>query len=279
MPRREARSSGSNSPLRVPLAQACAAAFETLCRSPNWQAQIDQKKVSLIADFGPGTGDKTAMWWKYLKGEETAPNILLVDLSKPMLREACKPLAKIIESPVQLAALRAEFERLSDYRALLPSRIITPEGRAIVLYLGQTAGNIGLAPSVVLAARNLRPGDLWVIGLELSRTRNGFVTNAEAVSKELYDNEETRAVWARGARVVTAGGSITKPRIEHHDKETFSVRGFHVDTRGRETCVFVSTRYSEERVVQAFSEARLRLVADAGAPLRPAYKLLVFEKL
>src|SRR5258707_3108616 len=135
--------SWKNMAKRTPLEQACEQAFSGLGYNGRWLALLAGSGVDFLLDMGPGAGDKSVVWYKHVSGGGRRPDLIFVDLSKPMLRLACQ---SAVESNVlraaRLIALRAEFMKLNDFRTLLS--LSRPSGRAVLLLLGQTIGNLRL---------------------------------------------------------------------------------------------------------------------------------------
>ncbi len=264
---------------RGTLDQACREALAVLRLESDW---ISGVKVGLVVDCGPGTGEKTAMWLLEIMERGHRPNVALVDISKSMVHAACRPVVALAEKrgPFAVAAVRAEFNQLTDFRSLLPIRYANNCETAVYLLLGQTFGNLPPGDAVGFFERNMRMGDLAVIGLEFSRTLDGTRCDLEK-TRSYYNSSETQSIWKRAASVVTTGGIILPPEIVRKlGEDSFSVVGFHLDDKTKiKTEVFRSTRYTEAQVRRMFADAGFELIASALAPRHPTYRLLVFRKV
>jgi L-histidine Nalpha-methyltransferase len=118
-------------------------------------------KPALVAELGPGNGEKLAL---FLSGLGGSPAVFLVDISEEALAGTT---ARLSEAGVRrVAAFRGTYERgLSRIARERPRR-----GSALVLFLGSNLGNFEPAR----AARFLRdvrsalvPGDRFLLGADL----------------------------------------------------------------------------------------------------------------
>lgn len=256
-----------------PLEQASQEAFDALSSHARWEDFLAAAKVKLVVDFGPGTGTKTNAWLNHVSTAALLPVLLLVDISKPMLRLASSAINRAWPD-IEMGTLRIEFEKLSQCRALLPQT--APFGRALFLMLGQSIGNVGLKSTVKIMRQNALAGDIVVVELDLARTRDGDRNNPVATC-ELYDNEEIREMCERAVSMVPCGGEILRPRPQFNEDGSFAVLRHHWDGKC-EREVFRSTRYREGNVIWQFREAGFDLLISARARERWTYKNLVFVK-
>ena len=256
----------------------CTAALKATLRSSLWTRLLLKNPVGVLVDFGPGTGEKTADMASNLLQFNSQLDVRLIDINEELLFESSRNLSALSLRRgfnIRAAALRAEFGLVENILSTRMEGRLSCTSPAAFLLLGQTLGNLLPDEALGLFSRNMRVGDIAIIGVDLAVTAQGDEQNPADVLNS-YQNSASTAIWRRGVDTITTGGDIKADLKFQEGSNSFSVIASHT-FNGKRTEVFRSTRYAEEDLVWMFAGVNCKHLFSVVDQRNPFYKYLIFR--
>lgn len=203
----------------------------------------DGERFTLVAELGPGNGEKLALFLAALGGAGRTRRVLLADISPEALSAATARLAK--GGMRDVAAIRGTYEQgLARISRERPRR-----GAALVLFLGSNIGNFepARASRFLRDVRSaLRPGDGFLLGADLVKEEKDLLL--------AYD--DPLGVTAAFNRNLLA--RMNRELGANFDLASFSHRAVWNEEQGRVEMHLVSRRAQRVRIPGAHLDVRFQ---------------------
>jgi hypothetical protein len=160
----------------------CASVLAEIAQKPDWERALAARDG--LVELGPGTGEKTAMLAGLIGREADILPVILIDVSRELLKLAANKLRKV-DRRLELVACHADFRRLAllmHHPAVESHAFTKPRGCLVFSVLGNTFANLNERRTLAMFQKVMRPGDLLILSLDFGQIGDAASPDAELLA-------------------------------------------------------------------------------------------------